>query len=230
MSKKSGMLFFFLCAVVTFSGLSFAETIVLKSGKTIEGKIINRTNEYTEIDFMGVKLKYFNDQIERIKETKSATISESEADAPVVSIKIKGSHTKSSKKADNIADFITKLDNINGKIDSMTNTQISKIMDPRSEKITNQQYESIKNISKELKEKVAEVENLPPPSGCKTLKEIFLKRCRVRLNSLDELLKGPLKPGDVSKIIEKQNKDIAEISKKYSEERENIIKEQKVKF
>jgi len=71
---------------------------------------------------------------------------------------------------------------------------------------------------------------MPTPSGCKTLKEIFLKRCRIRLNSLDELLKGPVKPGDVSKIIGKQNKDIAEISKKYSEERENIIKEQKVKF
>jgi hypothetical protein len=39
--------------------LCFAETIVLKSGKTIEGKLIEKTDEHIKIDFQGVPLTYF---------------------------------------------------------------------------------------------------------------------------------------------------------------------------
>ncbi|MBM3251389.1 MAG: hypothetical protein FJZ11_01230, partial [Candidatus Omnitrophica bacterium] len=45
---------------------TFAETIVLKSGKTIEGKIIERTDEDITIDFYGVPVPYFLDQIESV--------------------------------------------------------------------------------------------------------------------------------------------------------------------
>ncbi len=41
----------------------FAETIVLKSGKTVEGKLIEKTDEYIKIDFQGVPLTYFKEEI-----------------------------------------------------------------------------------------------------------------------------------------------------------------------
>lgn len=47
-----------------------ADTIVLKSGKTVEGKIIERTDKYIKIDFQGVLLTYFNDDIRSIREQK----------------------------------------------------------------------------------------------------------------------------------------------------------------
>ena len=45
----------------------FAETIVLKSGEAIEGKIIERTDGYIRIDFEGVPLTYFLDDVESIE-------------------------------------------------------------------------------------------------------------------------------------------------------------------
>ena len=52
--------------LLAFSLVCFAETIVLKSGKTIEGKLIEKTDEYIKIDFQGVPLTYFFDEIESI--------------------------------------------------------------------------------------------------------------------------------------------------------------------
>ncbi len=59
-------------AFLLFIGLSFpfsafAETIVLKSGKKVEGKIIEKTDKYIKVDFDGVPLTYFFDMIERIE-------------------------------------------------------------------------------------------------------------------------------------------------------------------
>jgi tetratricopeptide (TPR) repeat protein len=51
---------------LSFPVLSFAETILLKSGKTVEGKLIERTDQYIKIDFQGVPLTYFFDEIENI--------------------------------------------------------------------------------------------------------------------------------------------------------------------
>lgn len=46
--------------------LVFAETIVLKSGRTVEGKLIEKTDKYIKIDFQGVPLTYFFDEVESI--------------------------------------------------------------------------------------------------------------------------------------------------------------------
>ena len=54
--------FILLCLVLASS----AETIVFKSGKTINAEIIQRTNEFIKIDFNGVYLTYYLDQIEDI--------------------------------------------------------------------------------------------------------------------------------------------------------------------
>jgi hypothetical protein len=46
--------------------MSFAETIILKSGQTIEGKLIEKTDEYIKVDFQGIVLTYFLDEINNI--------------------------------------------------------------------------------------------------------------------------------------------------------------------
>ena len=57
-------------AVFFLSSLCFAETVVLKSGKTVEGKLIEKTDEYIKIDFLGAPLTYFLDEIESIDGNK----------------------------------------------------------------------------------------------------------------------------------------------------------------
>ena len=57
-----------------FPTIIFAETILLKSGKTVEGKLIKKTDEYIKIDFQGVSLTYFFDEIENINGEKVANL------------------------------------------------------------------------------------------------------------------------------------------------------------
>lgn len=60
---------FFLFLILTFlSSSARAETIHLKSGKTITAKIIERNDQYVRVDFHGVNMTYYMDSIERISE------------------------------------------------------------------------------------------------------------------------------------------------------------------
>jgi len=52
--------------ILLLSSFCFAETVYLKSGKTIEGKILEKTDKYVKIDFEGVVLTYYLDEIAKI--------------------------------------------------------------------------------------------------------------------------------------------------------------------
>jgi len=52
--------------ILFFFSPALAETIKLKSGQEIEGKILERTDKEVKIDFMGVPLIYFAEDIESI--------------------------------------------------------------------------------------------------------------------------------------------------------------------
>ena len=62
--KITAICVIFLC----FFYMSFAETIYLKSGKKVEGKITEKTDKYIKIDFDGISSTYWLDEIERIDE------------------------------------------------------------------------------------------------------------------------------------------------------------------
>ncbi|MDD5355623.1 MAG: tetratricopeptide repeat protein [Candidatus Omnitrophica bacterium] len=49
-----------------FQVLTFAEIIVLKSGETVEGKLVEKTDKYIKIDFQGVPLTYFLNEIQSV--------------------------------------------------------------------------------------------------------------------------------------------------------------------
>lgn len=59
-----------LVLCVGISSVAFAETVVLKSGKTIEGNLVEETDKYIKIDFEGVTLTYFLDEIDHIDKEK----------------------------------------------------------------------------------------------------------------------------------------------------------------
>ena len=66
---KKILLIFLLLMVPLFS---FAETVILKSGQRIEGRIIEKTNEYVKVDFQGIVLTYFSDEINGIEGLKNS--------------------------------------------------------------------------------------------------------------------------------------------------------------
>lgn len=49
-------------------GVSYADTVILKSGKEVKGKIIDKTSEYIVLEFYGTKLTYYMNDIEKIVE------------------------------------------------------------------------------------------------------------------------------------------------------------------
>ena len=63
----------FFCAALSFSFLApvFSETIILKSGQRVEGKITEETDKYVKIDFEGVELTFYNDEIFSIDRSSS---------------------------------------------------------------------------------------------------------------------------------------------------------------
>ena len=66
----------FVCSMLLFAIVTpfvFAETIILKSGRSFESKIIEKTDSYIKIDSHGETLTYNMDEIERIEEEKPST-------------------------------------------------------------------------------------------------------------------------------------------------------------
>jgi Flp pilus assembly protein TadD len=66
----------FVCGMLIFAIATpfvFAETIILKSGRSFEGKIIEKTDSYIKIDSHGEAFTYNMDEVERIEEEKPST-------------------------------------------------------------------------------------------------------------------------------------------------------------
>lgn len=49
-----------------FPAFAFAETLVLKNGQSVEGEILEKTNEYVKIKFQGLGITYSSDEIKAI--------------------------------------------------------------------------------------------------------------------------------------------------------------------
>lgn len=66
--KKKRLLGLLLVLSLSLPAVILAETIVLKSGKTIEGKIVERSDKYIKVDIAGVTVPYFLDEVDKIEE------------------------------------------------------------------------------------------------------------------------------------------------------------------
>lgn len=53
---------------------AFSDTILLKSGQKVEGKIIENTGECVKIDFLGVELTYYKDEIASVLNSDSSVV------------------------------------------------------------------------------------------------------------------------------------------------------------
>jgi tetratricopeptide (TPR) repeat protein len=69
-ASKNFVRIIFLLIIVNFPVSVFAETLILKSGQKIEGKIIEKTDKSVKIDFFEVPITYFLDEIESIDGVK----------------------------------------------------------------------------------------------------------------------------------------------------------------
>lgn len=82
MNKKISIILSLMFLFISSS--IFAETIMLKSGKTVEGKILDKTDKYIKVDTEGIPITYYLEDIESIDGKTVAKQSSSEQ-APILS-------------------------------------------------------------------------------------------------------------------------------------------------
>jgi tetratricopeptide (TPR) repeat protein len=80
-----------LITLLCFPFFVFAETIVLKSGKSVEGKLLEKTDKYIKIDFYGVPLTFFNEEVEKSESTEEDLRKRDEERAAISEIGIEAS-------------------------------------------------------------------------------------------------------------------------------------------
>ncbi len=83
---------------------AFAEMVVLKNGKTVEGKILEDTDTYVKIDFNGTPLTYFKDEVMAIrKDVVDTTGTQAEPDKKSAKVEVLNSeYTKPPDPKENI--------------------------------------------------------------------------------------------------------------------------------
>lgn len=59
-------LIFSLLFILNLNSFCCADTIILKSGKKVDGKILEKSKEYIKVDLEGLPITYFVDEIEKI--------------------------------------------------------------------------------------------------------------------------------------------------------------------
>jgi hypothetical protein len=64
--------FLLLAILVSLPIFSYCETIKLRTGKTVEGKIIDKTDEYVKVNVAGVDVKYYSDEVDTITGSPTA--------------------------------------------------------------------------------------------------------------------------------------------------------------
>lgn len=77
--KKRLVCLWLISVVIGYFPFVFADAIILKSGKQVDGRILEKNEKYIKLDFQGVQLTYFLDEISQIKEDK-LKVFESETD------------------------------------------------------------------------------------------------------------------------------------------------------
>ena len=74
--KKQQLMILLLGFSLCFPTYIFAETIILKSGKVIEAKILERTDEYIKIELDGIPIYYEHKYIKSIHEDSDSSIAD----------------------------------------------------------------------------------------------------------------------------------------------------------
>lgn len=79
---------FFILGVVVLPAFAFADTIYLKSGAKVEGKIVEKTDTAIKVNFQGITLTYYKDEISRISEDAEVVVRTLPAASQLVSPKL----------------------------------------------------------------------------------------------------------------------------------------------
>jgi hypothetical protein len=170
MLKKITVIILFT-AVFFYNQVIYGEQVILKTGKIVEGKIIEDTDEYVKLDVEGIKLTYFKDEIERIDRQVTQAPSKKELRPNEILIKIKGETSSRFKLAEEV---LKNIDNLRVDINKILTDIHKSITNVSAEKITNVHSAFLDNQLEKTREKIRELKRLDLPQDYQKLREITI--------------------------------------------------------
>ena len=204
--KRNNLLFgFFILGCLCFYNSAFSETLILKSGQAVEGTIIEETDKYVKIDFLGTPLTYSKEDIKSIDQRKGE----------VVSIKIKPDQIST-------REFLAKIDFLEKDIGkTVTGGYGAAMMSPGG--MSSSDYrETIHRTAAGIRSKLNRIKVLHVTPDCEKLKQFFLEFYDAEA---DQLVRS-------TETIDKDDKE--RNRKEYSKKKELYFNEkqevQKIKF
>lgn len=223
--RKNLQIGFLVLAIMGLGILAFPDSIILKSGETIEGKIIEETNSYVKIDYVGVSLTYWKDDIKEIEKSNELGSSkeppvQAEPENEIVTIKIKNKIVSSGKDT---REFIGKLDfswqNIQ-KIISNAQTQISNITETN---LTNEHRNILQTAIADIKNEITKIKALKAPSGCEELQKFAIASGDTQTKQFSDGLAGISTVEGLSKYWQDYTLELGKVEEKYNKERQKVL-------
>jgi hypothetical protein len=226
----------FFLAVTVCCLPAFSDTLLLKSGKSLEGKIIDETDTYVTIEYAGVPLKYWKEEIQEI--TKSQPVSQPTT-SPVASqpfsqpapIKTATIVIKQDNKQE-IAAFVKKIEVLRDDITTSLNAIQDKIGEDVSidKRVTDEERQSWKETVETVRKKLEQAKLANVPSECRDLRDSALRISEAELERFSSQLNSFITYADLKNYWEQYPKEkLGELKKKYDIERERILRVYNIK-
>lgn len=209
-------LFVLICLCV--HGHVFSETLVLKSGKSVEGKIIEETGKYIKLDYEGVVLTYWKDDIERVDKPKKqeADIKE-QLDEKEIKIKIKG------VASGDVKEFVDKLESLGQDIQQIILNAQTEVIDSKAETVTEKQRAILQKAAESIKDKMAQIKKLKAPQGCEELQKFAFKSADVAITEFTGEVEKNSIVTELTAYWQDCQKKFSETQKEYTEERQRVL-------
>ncbi len=220
---------FLLIFILFFWHPAFSETIILKNGNSVEGKIVEQTDKYIKIDYMGTILTYWKDDIEKIDNSEDVKknnnlkeeipVIEEPQETPDVKIKI------TSNKSEDALRFVAQLDSFGKEIKAIISDTEAKFVDNQDKNLSQEQRSAIMAALEKIKAIIAKIKKLNPPNDCRQLQKIFVEKGESQIKLFEENLPNLSTIEELSKYWADYEAGLNKIINDYDSERKKIVGE-----
>lgn len=192
MMEKKVLVILLLIIILCSPVLSSAETIILKSGKKVEGKVIEKTDKYVKIDFLGVPITYFMDEIERIYAEKSGFDEVALSKGRIVNVDLGKNVSNPDEEENQVFQFYKKnlaiLNNSQSEIGEKGRLATQAAMAGNQQEARRLAGE-LKDLAAQLKHNYETSMQITPPA-CEELKSLTLRFLQIQEELYDATSKG----------------------------------------
>jgi len=209
---------FIILTCLCFCEIAFSETIILKSGKSIEGKIVEETTNYIKMDYEGVVLTYWKDNIERIEKSKEPKVEiKAPQDEKEIKIKIK------SANAGNVGEFIDRLDSLGQDIQTIISNAQAEITKIEAKDLTEKHWSILRKAVYDINNKIIEIKKLNAPPECKELQKYSIEQGNIEIQQFTGEVEKFSTVAELGKYWADYTQKLRAIKEQYNNERQKVL-------